>query len=128
MHFQILICILVGTCSLVVLEWYMAVNQMGTNASQQQKQQQVKQRAFHFNVSATNTNVMECYQAPLTEQTYKSIYFLKVFKTGSTTMYNMMGRFAIKHGLRWAPYQTRPYEVTDGLPNKQHIVSRIVPQ
>ena len=103
MHFQILICILVGTCSLVVLEWHMAVNQTGTSASQQR------------------------YEAPLTERTYKSIYFLKVFKTGSTTMYNMMGRVAIKHGLRWAPYQTRPYEVTDRIPNKQHIVSRIIP-
>ena len=44
------------------------------------------------------------------KQSPRNIYFLKIHKTGSTTLYNIFARYAIKNNLRWTTYNKRPYE------------------
>ena len=55
-----------------------------------------------------------------------SIYFVKIYKTGSTTMYNLLARYAANRGLRWATYNTRPHE-NNVNSTPRAMLARIVP-
>ena len=137
--FQLLTCILVTSfCVLVVLKVYTVVyrQEIYATAGQEPAFKRDNRTPQHLkavkNRNDMNTTIPVEQKAKnnkhkFANDTCGGIYFLKIFKTGSTTMYNMLGRFAMRNGLRWATYQTRPYEVTDITPNKTNIVSRIIP-
>lgn len=52
---------------------------------------------------------------------YKSIFFLKIQKTGSTTVFNMLHRYALHHNLRATVYRWRPQE------GKHEFVKNLIP-